>query len=152
MPDRKSLKEVAKENPTQIGDPVSLKAETSQNQPTDQDKPNEGGKPSGSSTAPAPTEGDGEGQPKLKNQDLAGTGGKKLPYNISSAPAPTEGDLDKEDDGKSLKQIAQQKINKGNPTQLGDPVSLKAETSQTEPTDQDRGALGTSKSSGKPKM
>ena len=36
---------------------------------------------------------------------------------------------------KSLKEVA-----KGNPTQLGDPVSLKAETSDHEPTDQDRGA------------
>jgi hypothetical protein len=35
---------------------------------------------------------------------------------------------------------------------LGDPVSLKAETSDTEVTADDRGALGTSKSSGKPKM
>lgn len=38
---------------------------------------------------------------------------------------------------KSLKELA-----KGNPTQLGDPVSLKAETSDHEPTDQDRGAKG----------
>lgn len=56
---------------------------------------------------------------------------------------PTEGDLDAQDGGgkkKSLKELA-----KGNPTQLGDPVSLKAETSDTEPTDQDRGALGTKK-------
>lgn len=71
---------------------------------------------------------------------------------MSSAPAPTEGDLDKQEGGgKSLKDIAQQKINKGNPSQLGDPVSLKAETSNNEPTDQDRGALGASKN-GKPKM
>lgn len=38
---------------------------------------------------------------------------------------------------KTLKELA-----KGNPSQLGDPVSLKAETSDTEPTEQDRGALG----------
>lgn len=38
---------------------------------------------------------------------------------------------------KSLKELA-----KGNPTQLGDPVSLKAETSDHEPTHQDRGAKG----------
>jgi hypothetical protein len=31
LKDKKSLKDVAKENPTQIGDPVSLKAETSKN-------------------------------------------------------------------------------------------------------------------------
>jgi hypothetical protein len=46
-----------------------------------------------------------------------------------------------------LKEIAEDEI-KHNPTALGDPVSLKAETSDTEPTDQDR----PNKSSGKPKM
>jgi hypothetical protein len=51
----------------------------------------------------------------------------------------------------TLKQKAEEKL-KTNPTMLGDPVSLKAETSDTEPTADDRGALGTSKSSGKPKM
>lgn len=35
---KKSLKELAKENPTQLGDPVSLKAETSDHEPTDQDR------------------------------------------------------------------------------------------------------------------
>jgi len=34
---------------------------------------------------------------------------------------------------------------KHNPTALGDPVSLKAETSDTEPTMDDRGARGTQK-------
>ncbi|KAK3651221.1 hypothetical protein LTR56_002079 [Elasticomyces elasticus] len=40
----KSLKQIAKETqsaaPSQLGDPVSLKAETSDSQPTEQDKPN----------------------------------------------------------------------------------------------------------------
>ncbi|KAF2207485.1 hypothetical protein CERZMDRAFT_102382 [Cercospora zeae-maydis SCOH1-5] len=153
MSPQKSLKDVAKQNPTQIGDPVSLKAETSDTEPTDQDRGARADKGKHSSSAAlSPTEGDldgGKNGPQLKNQDLAGTGGKKL--NVSSAPAPTEGDMDSNEGGKSLKDIAQQKINKGNPSQLGDPVSLKAETSNTEPTDQDRGALGTSKN-GKPKM
>ncbi|CAK3892320.1 Hypothetical predicted protein [Lecanosticta acicola] len=39
-------------------------------------------------------------------------------------------------DKKSLKDVAKDT----NPSQLGDPVSLKAETSNTEPTDDDRGA------------
>ena len=38
-------------------------------------------------------------------------------------------------DKKPLKDLA-------NPTRIGDPVSLRAETSNTEPTDQDRGAKG----------
>lgn len=29
-----------------------------------------------------------------------------------------------------------------NPSQLGDPISLKAETAESEPTDQDRGSKG----------
>ncbi|KAK3621394.1 hypothetical protein LTR56_016002 [Elasticomyces elasticus] len=45
--DNKSLKQVAKETqsaaPSQLGDPVSLKAETSDSQPTEQDKPNKDG-------------------------------------------------------------------------------------------------------------
>ncbi|TKA24982.1 hypothetical protein B0A50_06080 [Salinomyces thailandicus] len=96
--DDKSLKQIAKEKnstaPSQLGDPVSLKAETSDRQPTDLDKPNK-----------APN--------KTDQQD------------------------------KSLKQIAQDKMDSGNPSQLGDPVSLKAETSHNEPTKDDRGALGT---------
>ena len=39
-----------------------------------------------------------------------------------------------------------------NPSQIGDPVSLKPESSDSEPTEQDRGALGTNKQNGKPKM
>lgn len=43
---------------------------------------------------------------------------------------------------KPLRQLAAEKLhgNGGNPSQLGDPVSLKAETANSTPTDQDRGA------------
>ncbi|KAK5132643.1 hypothetical protein LTR08_008765 [Meristemomyces frigidus] len=107
-----SLKEVAqdkmKSNPSQIGDPVSMKAETSDTQPTEQDKPNK-----------APN----------KSSEQGG------------------------EDNRSLKEIAQDKM-KTNPSMLGDPVSLKAETSNTEPTKDDRGTLGTGKDekTGKPKL
>jgi len=47
-------------------------------------------------------------------------------------------------EGKSLKEKAFAKLGT-NPSQLGDPVSLKAETSDSEPTDQDRSALGNGK-------
>ena len=50
-----------------------------------------------------------------------------------------------------MKQKAEEKL-KNNPSAIGDPVSLKAETSDTEVTADDRGARGTSKNSGKPKM
>ncbi|KIW55048.1 hypothetical protein PV05_07364 [Exophiala xenobiotica] len=39
----KSLKESAQSNPTALGDPVSLKAEKSNNEPTEQDRPNKAG-------------------------------------------------------------------------------------------------------------
>jgi hypothetical protein len=51
-------------------------------------------------------------------------------------------------DNKSLKQIVDEK-NKTNPSQLGDPVSLKAETSDTQPTKDDLGAKGGSGGDGK---
>ncbi|KAK6443230.1 hypothetical protein LTR95_000054 [Oleoguttula sp. CCFEE 5521] len=86
---KQSLKQVAQTNPTQIGDPVSLKAETANSKPTPDD-----------------------------------TGAKKS------------------DDDKSLKEIAEEKLERGNPTMLGDPVSLKAETANSEPTPDDRGASG----------
>lgn len=35
---KKTLKQMVKDNPTQLGDPVSLKAETSDTEPTDQDR------------------------------------------------------------------------------------------------------------------
>ncbi|KEQ71954.1 hypothetical protein M436DRAFT_49256, partial [Aureobasidium namibiae CBS 147.97] len=39
----KSLKDTAKDNPSQLGDPVSLKAETSNTEPTENDRPNKSG-------------------------------------------------------------------------------------------------------------
>lgn len=49
--DDKTLKQLAKKNPTMLGDPVSLKAETSDTEPTDNDRgagvahPERNGKP-----------------------------------------------------------------------------------------------------------
>jgi beta-phosphoglucomutase-like phosphatase (HAD superfamily) len=100
---KKKLKDLA--NPTQLGDPVSLKAETADSMPTDQDR--------GSASSSKGTQ--------------------------SSSSNTTN-----EKDRKSLKELATQ-----NPTMLGDPVSLKAETANSEPTDQDRGA-SSSTSGGSP--
>ncbi|KAK5120501.1 hypothetical protein LTR85_006156 [Meristemomyces frigidus] len=110
--DDKSLKRIAEEKnstaPSQLGDPVSLKAETSDHQPTDQDMPNK---------------------------------------------APNKTDQQDGKDNRSLKEVAQEKM-KTNPSMLGDPVSLKAETSSNEPTKDDRGTLGTGRDekTGKPKL
>lgn len=116
--DNKSLKDIAREknaqNPSQLGDPVSLRAETSNTKPT----PDDLGAKVDSGRRSGTSQGSGNG-------DVKG--------------------------GKSLKQRAQEKLDT-NPSQLGDPVSLKAETSDTEVTGDDRGARGTSKNSGKPKM
>jgi hypothetical protein len=49
-----------------------------------------------------------------------------------------------------LKENVEEKL-KSNPSALGDPVSLKAETSETEPTPDDRGTRGTLKT-GKSKL
>lgn len=42
--------------------------------------------------------------------------------------------------GQTLKEKAEEKLKSGNPTQLGDPVSLKAETSKRDPTEEEKGA------------
>lgn len=116
----KSLAESAKSNPTALGDPVSLKAENSDTQPTKNDRPN---KSSSQSKSKA-------------NPDLN-----------TIAPAPTEGDKSEKDGNskKSLKDVAEQDLQeakKGNRSMLGDPVSLKAEKSEKDPIPDDgRGTI-----------
>ncbi|KAH7363843.1 hypothetical protein BKA65DRAFT_472212 [Rhexocercosporidium sp. MPI-PUGE-AT-0058] len=98
-------------NPSQLGDPISLKAETSSYNPIPE---SEGAASSASSSA---------------KDDIKKT-----------APAPTEGDGDADGKGKkTLRQKAMHKLEE-NPSQLGDLVSLKAETSDSHPTENDRGA------------
>lgn len=83
-------------NPSQLGDPISIKAETSDYVPTE----------------------DAEG----------------------AASTSSGGDERKE--GKTLREKAAEKLNgpDANPTQLGDPVSLKNETSPGVPVDSEKGA------------
>jgi len=114
---QKSLKQSAEENRSRLGDPTSLKAETSSTEPTENDRgalndSDSSREKKGQSTRPVP-----DSSESLK-QGPTGTGmqqkGKKH---------------------KTLKEAAQE-----NPTMLGDPVSLKAETADSEPTPNDRGA------------
>jgi len=102
--DHKTLKEVAKDtlakNPTALGDPVSLKAEKSDTQPTEKDKPNK------------------SAEAEAERKRTGGTSEGK----------------------KSLAEAAM-----SNPTLLGDPVSLKAERSDSQITPDDRGARGVDK-------
>ncbi|KAI3324637.1 hypothetical protein HD806DRAFT_51128 [Xylariaceae sp. AK1471] len=87
-------------NPSQLGDPISIKAETSDNVPTEDA---EGAKPSS-----------------------------------SSKPESSGGDGDK---GDSLRKKAVKKLNgpDANPSQLGDPISLKNETSPGVPVESEQG-------------
>ena len=127
--DKKTLKELAEEklksgNATQLGDPVSLKAETADSEPTPDDRG------AGGSNANAS---------ERKSQGKEDEGGKSAsPGGKNASPggkgAGAEG-------GKSLKQVAEEKL-KTNPSMLGDPVSLKAEKGESEPTGDDRGAKG----------
>jgi len=97
------LRDAAMQNPSLLGDPVSLKAENTDTEPTDQDKG-------------------------------AGT-------DVGAHPKP--GDKEKEvkrSQGKGKLKDAAMK----NPSLLGDPVSMKSENSDSEPTDQDRGAQSSS--------
>ena len=116
---RKTLAESAEENPTALGDPVSLKAETSDSSPTENDRPNQQGQKQQDSK-----------KPSSSVQDIA--------------PSPTEGDIDVDSNGNgkgsnskpSLKDTAQRDLKeteKGNKSMLGDPVSLKAEKSEKDP-------------------
>ncbi|KAI6713056.1 hypothetical protein PZA11_001167 [Diplocarpon coronariae] len=116
-PSKPTLRERAlqtnKTNPSQLGDPISLKAETSSTSPTPSDR-----------------------------------GAQSPVKHISKvAPAPTEGDSSREKGGKGGKTLRQRAMDKlhENPSQLGDPVSLKAETADSQPTENDRGAGGKSK-------
>ena len=107
-------------NPSQLGDPVSLKAEENVQAPT----PTEGDQ----------SESDKEGNHREPPSSSGGSYGSTMK------------------DGRTLKGMMKDKIeqaekNKGeNPTLLGDPTSLKSETTtaKEDPTDHDNGPSGDS--------
>lgn len=116
----KLLSESDKSNPTALGDPVSLKAETSDTDPTE--KSQSTSRANLDTIAPSPTEGDlSKSQSHNDNQDTSKT-------------------------KKSLKETAEQDLKgagKGNRSMLGDPVSLKAETTEKDPIEDDGRGLVT---------
>jgi len=125
--DKKTLKELVEDklksgNATQLGDPVSLKAETADSEPTPDDR---GAGGSNAKTTEGKSQGKKDEEGKSAGEKNASPGGKG---------AGVEG-------GKSLKQVAEEQL-KTNPSMLGDPVSLKAEKGESEPTGDDRGAKG----------
>jgi len=87
----------------------------------------------------------GQKDAKSPNQSGSDSGSDTNSESPSGAPvhnsygvSQTGSAGEKPKEEKSLKELAQEPKNR---TMLGDPVSLKAEKSDNEPTDQDRGAL-----------
>ncbi|KAJ4412444.1 hypothetical protein N0V82_008799 [Gnomoniopsis sp. IMI 355080] len=97
-------------NPSQLGDPISLKAETSQHIP----KPAEAG----------------------------ARGNNSSSSSTKSASAQKSDSSNTQSGGETLREKATKKLNgpNANPSQLGDPVSLKAETSDNVPAPSEEGA------------
>lgn len=141
----KSLKDAAKANPTLLGDPTSIKAETREIPNPDDDS---NSIPSPSSQTPSPQ----------KGQAAKDISNPQATYASSHAPvmapAPTEADVpaspnpsevnegsSEGGEEKTLKQRAEEKLRE-NPTALGDPVSLKAETSGNVPIGEEGGGGG----------
>jgi len=103
---QKSLKHSAEDNRSRLGDPTSLKAETSDTKPGENDRD----VPQSTRSIPDSSESHKQGPSGTRTQQ------KSKQY-------------------KTLKESAQE-----NMTMLGDPVSLKAETADSHPTDNDLGA------------
>ncbi|OTB01211.1 hypothetical protein M426DRAFT_14654 [Hypoxylon sp. CI-4A] len=93
-------------NPSQLGDPISLKAEQSDNVPTE-----------------------GEEGAHSSSDDAENLNRKNRKNN-------------KNPEDESLREKAAKKLHgpDANPSQLGDPISLKAETTDDVPTDREEGA------------
>lgn len=107
-------------NPSQLGDPVSLKAETSEHIP----KPAEAGAQGNSSSS----------------SSLSST---------ESTSAQTAKSSNYQRGGETLREKATKKLKgpNANPSQLGDPISLKAETSDNVPAPSEEGASKAKRSS-----
>ena len=100
---KSKLKDAAIKNPSMPGDPVSLKAESADSKPTDEDR------------------------------------GAKSDVGAHKKPHQNEKEISQPEGKGKLKDAAMK-----NPSLLGDPVSLKAPSADSEPTDQDRGAQSSS--------
>ncbi|KAI2469575.1 hypothetical protein F4781DRAFT_393953 [Annulohypoxylon bovei var. microspora] len=96
-------------NPSQLGDPISLKAEQSENVPTDGERG------------------------AAETLQSSSSDNKKSSKNNESV---------KRDGHEGLREKAVKKLHgpQANPTQLGDPISLKAETTDDIPTDREDGS------------
>ena len=113
-------------NPSQLGDPISLKAESSSTIPTDEQ--------SGSSSS---------NRPPSEDKETSATDGGK-PGGKEDANNNDNGNKDETLREKAVKDLHG---DSGNPSMLGDPTSLKAETSDTVPTEGAEGSRGSKRSS-----
>ena len=138
----KRLKDLA--NPTLLGDPISLKAEAADSTPTDQDR--------GAQSPPSKEDklSSGKKMPEKRLKDLANPTQLGDPVSLKAEAAdssPTDQDRGAQVSSPQGQILPSENIKpkprlKGlvNPTQLGDPVSLKAESTDSIPADEDRGA------------
>ncbi|KAI1415078.1 hypothetical protein F5Y13DRAFT_157783 [Hypoxylon sp. FL1857] len=96
-------------NPSQLGDPISLKAEQSDYVPTEEER-------GAAETSQFSSNDTDDG--RIKNEGL------------------------KKGDNETLREKAAKKLHgpEANPSQLGDPISLKAETTDDVPADREKGA------------
>ncbi|MCJ1293212.1 Acyl-CoA dehydrogenase member 10 [Xylographa carneopallida] len=153
---RKALKDLALANPTRLGDPVSLKVEAADSEPTDQDRGTQSSTPPGGSESTSETN---DARPTKSLKELAKENPTQLgdPVSLKAETAdsePTEHDRGAASspsppaDSPFLSRTPQsppkpqclKDLATRNPSQLGDPISLKAKTADSQPTDQDRGA------------
>jgi len=149
----KTLKEIAQDklnngNASQLGDPVSLKAETADSHPTEQDRGAKGVVPERKTTAGTKT-GNGSGNggaidnDKVKGKSSGNVSWDKIEgagrEGANEEGKPPGGESAGE--GKGGKKTLAESYQESNKSMLGDPVSLKAEGAKSEPTEQDRGAM-----------
>jgi len=161
----KTLKEIAQDklnngNASQLGDPVSMKAETADSHPTEQDRGAKGVVPERKTTAGTKTgNGNGEGS----GQESGSGGGNGGAIDNDKVKGKSSGNVSwdkiegagreganeegkppaggKGGQGKGGKKTLAESYQESNKSMLGDPVSLKAEGAKSEPTEQDRGAM-----------
>jgi len=150
----KTFKEIAQDklnsgNASQLGDPVSMKAETADSHPTEEDRGAKGVVPERKTGGTSPSEsGNGGAIDNDKAKSGSGNGnvgwdkieeaGREGANEEGKPPAGEAGGKGGKREGRKTLAESYQESNK---SMLGDPVSLKAEGAKSEPTEEDRGAM-----------
>jgi len=124
---KEAIKRGAHPNHTQLGDPASFEAETASSYPTGSDRGAETGVPDDKQGLKI------AGEKDYKADNPSGTEGESHARTVRGTM------------GNPKTHEAMRKGRDANPTQLGDPASLKAETTDSKPT----GSKGPSESTGR---